>query len=90
MPTEILTDSSSGYANEPILNILRKPLHKMSQDELRVHTNELRTLRLSPQSLGKIMRASSEAKETKEENRVARAQAPKKSLEDLMKEMEGL
>lgn len=85
LPTSTATDSSSTYANEPLIALLRTPLHKMTQDELRKYTMELRTLRLSPQSLGKQLRTTSAAAEAKEEARVPRA--PQQSVEDMMKEL---
>lgn len=85
-PTSVVGDSSTPYANLPLVNLLRKPLHLMSQDEIRVYSTELRTLRLSPQSLGKQLRVGSAEKEAKEDARVPRA--PQKSVEDLMKELD--
>jgi hypothetical protein len=56
-PTPTPLDSSSSYANDPLLTLLTpKPLHKMSQDEIRVQVNSLRSLRVSAQSLGRALR----------------------------------
>jgi len=49
-------DSSTRFANEPLISLVKKPLHAMSQDELRQYTLELRTLAKSPQALGKKLR----------------------------------
>jgi len=85
MPTN--TDSSSGFANEPIVNLLKRPLNQLSQEELRAYTQELRTLRTSPQALGKRLRAEAADKEEREDRAEAKGQA--KSLDDLMKDLEG-
>lgn len=53
------------FANDPLVNLLRlrKDRPVMTQDELRAHVNSLRTLRTSPQALGRQLRADSVAKE---------------------------
>lgn len=53
-----MKDSSSTFANDPLLQLLQpRPLHMMTQDEIREQVNALRTLRTSPQGLGKVLRA---------------------------------
>lgn len=89
-PTNTVNDSSTTFANDPIVNLLGKPLHTMTQDELRAYTLELRTLQKSPQALGRKLRQEAEEKETKSTATKKSAQvsaAPKQSLEDMMKEM---
>jgi len=89
-PTPIIKDSSTTFANDPIVGLLGKPMNLMSQDELRAYTLELRTLQKSPQALGRKLRQEAEEKETKTSTGKKSAQvsaAPKQSLEDMMKEM---
>lgn len=89
-PTPIIKDSSTTFANDPIVGLLGKPLHLMGQDELRAYTLELRTLQKSPQALGRKLRQEAEEKETKStagKKSAAVSNAPKQSLDDMMKEM---
>lgn len=52
-----MNNSESTFANDPLLLLLQpKPLHLMSQDEIREQVNLLRTQRVSAQSLGKMLR----------------------------------
>lgn len=56
-PLPTTKDSSSTYANDPLLQLLSpKALHLMSQDEIREQVNLLRTQRLNAQGLGKLLR----------------------------------
>lgn len=58
-PLPTTTDSSSTYANDPLLALLHpKPLHLMSQDEIREQVNALRQQRVNAQSLGKMLRGN--------------------------------
>lgn len=50
-------DFSSTFANEPLANLLKKPLHMMAPEEALAYAMELRNLRTSPQALGKRLRA---------------------------------
>lgn len=63
-----LLDSSSGFANDPLVNLLRlrkdKPV--MSDEERRAAVMELRTLRTSPQALGKQLRKAAAESEDEE------------------------
>jgi hypothetical protein len=91
-PTPIVNNSSTEFANAPIVNLLQKPLHLMSQDELRAYTLELRTLQKSPQALGRRLRQEAEEKETKSASKKSNAGSnvppvKKQSLEDMMKDM---
>lgn len=52
----MLTNSSSGFENAPLVALLRKPLDQMSPEETRAYVQELRTAQSSHQSLGKILR----------------------------------
>lgn len=62
-------DSSTQFANEPLIQLIGKPLHQMTQDELRQYSLELRTLAKSPQALGRKIRQ--ESKEAEEEDESA-------------------
>ena len=88
-PTTPQNNSSSSFANDPILNLLGRPLHLMSQDEIRAYTLELRTLQKSPQALGRKLRQEAEEKEVKTASKksAGASAGPKQSLEDMMKEM---
>lgn len=83
-PSQIVTNSTSSFANDPLLRLLQpKPLHLMSQDEIRKQVNELRTLRTSPQALGRALREEAAVREAKSE----RAAKPQASLDDMLKGM---
>lgn len=51
-------DSSTGYANDPLVNLLRlrKDRPVMTDEERRKAVMELRELRTSPQALGRALR----------------------------------
>jgi len=75
-------DSTTSYANDPLLLLLQpKPLHKMSQDEIREEVNKLRQLRTTAQSLGKALRQGAAVKKVKEESEVS---GRKETLDDLL------
>jgi len=81
-PSPIQKDSTTSFANDPLLPLLQpKPLHKMSQDEIREEVNKLRQLRTSPQSLGKSLREGAAKKKVKEESEVT---TRKESLDDVL------
>lgn len=52
-------DYSSTYANDPLLSLLGRSREQpvMTQDQMREHVNKLRTARMSPQALGRMLRA---------------------------------
>lgn len=83
-PTLTQSLSSTTFATAPIVALLKKPLHLMSQDEMRAYAKEVRTLATSPQALGKMLREGAA-------ERVVKAKSVEvkggKSLEDLMKEL---
>jgi hypothetical protein len=54
MPTP--NDSSSGFANAPLLALLKTPHHMMTPDQKRAYAVELRTIAKSSQSLGRKLR----------------------------------
>ena len=101
----IVPDSSTPFANEPLVALLKRPLHQMTQEELQKYTLELRTLQKSPQALGRKLRQ--EAKELEDEEdveegvvlggegtTVKKTRMPKAgptvgSVDDLMKELGG-
>ena len=97
---ETQPDSSSGFANEPLLRLLKTPTHLMTPEERRKHVMELRQVRVQPQALGKMLREGAEAKKSGgskrgkivDDGRVdeeAEQTSGKKSFEDMMKEFGG-
>ncbi len=88
-PTTNQNNSSSGFANEPLLALLKTPFHTMTEDQKRAYALELRTLAKSPQSLGKKLRAEGEARERKADGGAKKVTAGKASFEDMMKDLEG-
>lgn len=86
---EMINDPA--YANAPIVNLLKKPLNEMTQDELRAYVAELRGLRQNPHSLGKALRgeAARKEKKAKEEDEGGTTTSRAVSLEDLMKQLGG-
>ena len=78
-PSPTSNDSSTTFANDPLLALLTKPLVKLSQDEIRTEVNSLRLLRVNGQKLGQALREGA-ARETAKP-------APRKeaSLDDVMK-----
>ncbi len=99
-PTPIPHDSSTQFANDPLLNLLKKPVHQMSPEERRKYAEELRHHATSPQAMGKLLRTASEEKKkavgrkkgkTLEDNGEDSATTTGKgsaSLDDLMKDLE--
>lgn len=81
--------SSTTFANEPIVNLLRKPVHQMSPDELRAYATELRNLRTQPQGLGRKLRKEAVEDEEVEERREVKRVEKAKSVDDLLKELGG-
>ena len=84
MPTP--EPSSTTFANDPIVNLLRKPLNQMTESELRAYSKEVRLLATSPQALGKKLRQDEFEKAEKRQS--ATPAQPKKSFDDMMKEFE--
>lgn len=78
-PLPLKTDSSSTYANDPLLSLLRPALHQMSQDQVREEVNKLRNLRVNGQKLGAALREGAAREAAKPP--VQKQQ----SLDDLMK-----
>lgn len=78
-PSPISPDSSTTFANDPLLALLSKPLVKMSQDEIRAQVNSLRLLRVNGQKLGQALREGAA--------REAAKPAPRKEqgLDDVLK-----
>lgn len=86
-PTPITPDSSDTFANDPLLNLLRlsklKPV--MTDDERRKHVQELRTLRTSPNALGRMLRQQKSAEDAKPA--VEKVKDTKTAARDLYKEL---
>lgn len=65
-PSLTTTDSSSTFANDPLLQLLQpKALHLMTPDEAREEINKLRSLRTNAHSLGKALREGAAVKASK-------------------------
>lgn len=83
LPTNSQPPSSTSFANDPLVVLIKRPVHLMSQDELRAYTTELRTLQKSPQALGRKLKGEAEEKV------VSPGTSSKANLDALMREMEG-
>lgn len=78
-PSPISNDSSTTFANDPLLALLSKPMVRMSQDELRTEVNSLRLLRVNGQKLGQALREGAAREAAKPSVR------KESSLDDVMK-----
>lgn len=94
-PSPTNEPSSTAFAVAPIVNLLKKPMNEMGEEELRAHVAELRSLRQNPHALGKALRGDAAEKKRKEKAREVEDEGgtvsvPKaSSLEDLMKQLGG-
>lgn len=77
-----MSDSSSSFANDPLVNLLRLRKEKpvMTDEERRQAVLQLRELRTSPQALGRALRqrTSQEAQEDEEQNSDSPPAGPRK------------
>lgn len=78
-------DSSTGFANEPLVNLLRlrKERPVMTQDELRLHVGTLRGLRTSGAALGRMLKQEAAIEDAK----LAPVKRETVSTKDLYKEL---